>query len=74
MDKITSDVRHKQWLDIIHACNASGLTRKAWCEQNGIKIKTFYYWQRQLQIPGRESHVHGVLEPPSRSFRATFTE
>jgi len=21
MDKITSDVRHKQWLDIIHACN-----------------------------------------------------
>ena len=27
-----------------------------------------------LQIPGRESHVHGVLEPPSRSFRATFTE
>ena len=41
MDKITSDVRHKQWLDIIHACNASGLTRKAWCEQNGIRIKTF---------------------------------
>ena len=32
MDKITSDVRHKQWLDIIHACNANGLTRKAWCE------------------------------------------
>lgn len=27
-----------------------------------------------VQIPGRESHVHGVLEPPSRSFRATFTE
>lgn len=28
----------------------------------------------KIQIPGRESHVHGVLEPPSRSFRATFTE
>lgn len=28
----------------------------------------------EIQIPGRESHVHGVLEPPSRSFRATFTE
>ena len=28
----------------------------------------------KLQIPGRESHVHGVLEPLSRSFRATFTE
>ena len=22
---------------------------KAWCEQNGIRIKTFYYWQRQLR-------------------------
>ena len=30
--------------------------------------------QNRVQIPGRESHVHGVLEPPSRSFRATFTE
>ena len=27
-----------------------------------------------LQIPDRESRLHGVLEPPSRSFRATFTE
>ena len=36
MDKITSNVRRQQWLDIIQACNASGLTKKAWCEQNGI--------------------------------------
>ena len=42
MDKITSDVRRQQWLDIIQACNASGLTKKAWCEQNGINIKSFY--------------------------------
>lgn len=28
MDKITSDVRRQQWLDIIYAYNASGLTRK----------------------------------------------
>ena len=49
MDKITSDVCRQQWLDIIQACNASGLTKKAWCEQNGINIKSFYYWQRQLR-------------------------
>ena len=49
MDKITSDVRRQQWLDIIQACNASGLTKKSWCEQNGINIKSFYYWQRQLR-------------------------
>ena len=48
MDKIISDVRRQQWLDIIQACNASGLIKKAWCEQNGINIKSFYYWQRRL--------------------------
>ena len=29
MDKITSDVRRQQWFDIIQACNANGLTKKA---------------------------------------------
>ncbi|MDD6547662.1 MAG: hypothetical protein PUF40_01880 [Blautia massiliensis] len=42
-------MRRQQWLDISQACNASGLTKKAWCEQNGINIKSFYYWQRQLR-------------------------
>jgi len=42
MDKITSDVRRQQWLEIIQACNTSGLTKKAWCEQNGINMKSFY--------------------------------
>jgi len=32
------------------------------------------YSTSQLQIPDQESRLHGVLEPPSRSFRATFTE
>ena len=39
MDKITSNVRRSQWIDIIHACNTNGHTKKAWCEQNGINIK-----------------------------------
>ena len=41
MDKITSDVRHKQWLDIIHACNASGLTRKAGVNRTVSRSKPF---------------------------------
>ena len=27
-----------------------------------------------VQISYQESHLHGVLEPPSRSYRATVTE
>ncbi len=68
MDKITSDVRHKQWLDIIHACNASGLTRKAWCEQNGINIKTFYYRQRQLRREAHDAHMTALPAEPEVTF------
>ncbi|MFN2939120.1 IS66 family insertion sequence element accessory protein TnpA [Lachnospiraceae bacterium YH-ros2226] len=68
MDKITSDVRHKQWLDIIHACNASGLTRTAWCEQNGINIKTFYYWQRQLRREAHDAHMTALPAEPEVTF------
>ena len=51
MDQIVHTVRDQQWLDLIQQCNASGLTKKEWCKQNGIKIKTFYYHQRQLIFP-----------------------
>jgi len=68
MDKITSDIRHQQWLDIIHACNASGLTKKAWCEQNGINIKTFYYRQRQLRREAYDAQTASVSEEPVVSF------
>lgn len=49
MDQIVHTVRDQQWLDLIQQCNASGLTKKEWCKQNGIKLKTFYYHQRQLR-------------------------
>ncbi|MGO5336619.1 IS66 family insertion sequence element accessory protein TnpA [Bilifractor sp. LCP19S3_H10] len=68
MDKITSDVRHQRWLDIIHACNASGLTRKVWCEQNGIKIKTFYYWQHQLRREVHDAQMAALPAEPEVTF------
>ena len=70
MDKTTSNVRRKQWLDTIQACNASGLTKKAWCEQNGIKLKSFYYWQRQLR---REAYDAQAASLPAKA-DVTFAE
>ena len=77
MDKITSDVRRQQWLDIIQACNASGLTKKAWCEQNGINIKSFYYRYFKLlltEIPKHQEDTDRTflekLEPCSQDLPA----
>ena len=29
-------------------CRNSGKTVAAWCGENGIKIKTYYHWQKQV--------------------------
>ena len=37
-------VKFQYWLNVIHECRASGLTNRDWCEQNGISLKSYYYW------------------------------
>ena len=49
MDQKTHLVRMEQWAPIIKECCAIGLSKRAWCMQNGIKVKQFYYWQRKLR-------------------------
>lgn len=39
-----------QWSKIIQACQASELTNAAWCEQNHINLKTYYYWLRRIRM------------------------
>lgn len=49
MDRITHGMRMDNWKKIISECNASGLPKKRWCEQNNVSEKSFYYWQRQIR-------------------------
>ncbi len=39
----------KEWQRLIEEQAASGLTRKAFCEQMGIAVASFGYWKRKLQ-------------------------
>ena len=34
---------------LIQECNASGLTKREFCQQRGISEKSFYYWQRKFR-------------------------
>ena len=36
------------WTDRIHAFQESGLSRKDWCQQNGIPQSTLGYWIRKI--------------------------
>ena len=75
MDKITHQVRCEQWTSIINECLASGMNKTAWCRENGISEKQFFYWQRILRkvyMPAGESTLHGVLVHGFRSCSALF--
>ena len=40
--------RLENWTARIMACRSSGMTVRAWCRENGLSEKTYYYWQRRL--------------------------
>ena len=40
--------RLENWTTRIMACRSSGMTVRAWCQENGLTEKTYYYWQRRL--------------------------
>ena len=59
MDKITHHVRCEQWTSIINECLANGMNKTAWCRENGISEKQFFYWQRILR---KEAYIG--MNPP----------
>ena len=41
--------RAQEWAMLIQECNASGLTKREFCQQRGISEKSFCYWLRKLR-------------------------
>ena len=40
--------RVQLWAERIAECRNSGKSVRAWCRENEISEKTYYYWQRRL--------------------------
>ena len=38
----------QEWSKRIAECRSSGKMVKAWCAQQGIAIKTYYYWEKRF--------------------------
>ena len=38
----------QEWTGRFAQCRSSGMTVKAWCEAQGVSIKKYYYWERQV--------------------------
>ena len=46
---VATQMRHRSWMEDYARQQDSGLTVKAWCQENGILLKTFYYRLRVLR-------------------------
>ncbi len=49
MDKRVTDLRRQEWEKLIREANNSGMSKTAWCEQNNISRRKFYYWQKVIR-------------------------
>jgi len=49
MDEVVSNIREAGWLRAIKLCSQSGLTTRAWCKENNVNERQYYYWQKKIR-------------------------
>ena len=70
--EVTMKYRTQKWLGIIRECQASGLSKRTWCEQNNVNEKTFYYWLRKLRKMACENKI--LIEKPTEMTAANIVQ
>lgn len=64
--------REEYWREQIHLARSSGLTMKAWCEQQHMTLEQMKYWVRKLGLSQRKSKpTLNWLEVPVASAAAS---
>ena len=48
LQRLNAAQRVEIWAVRIAECRSSGMSVRAWCRENEISEKTYYYWQRRL--------------------------
>ena len=48
LQRLNAVQRVELWAERIAECRSSGKSVRAWCRENEISEKTYYYWQRKL--------------------------
>lgn len=63
------------WSQRITECKNSGISAQEWCEQNGINIKTYYYWHNKIHkiVSKQQSCFYEVPITQGIHERATAT-
>ena len=67
--EIKHTAKLSEWSERIRTCRSSGKSVKAWSEEKGITIKSYYRWERlyiaetsaRIQLPAGQGEEAGVL-------------
>lgn len=59
--KIDSEIKLKQWTEIIRECRSSGQPVRSWCIEHDVDEKRYYYWLRKIREQACNSMEHPVL-------------
>lgn len=51
MDNKVAAIRSDQWRKTVYECinRDPKLSKRQWCQENGIKYRSYMYWQRKFQ-------------------------
>ena len=56
------DAKHESYLQLwrgrVMECRNSGKSVAVWCADNGINIKTYYYWQKKVWDKATNTMIH----------------
>ena len=56
---VKSEANLQKWIPIVTECCNSGQSKKAWCEEHDIDVKSYFYYQKK---------VYNLLKQPSAEF------
>ena len=62
--EIKSKVSLQEWQQRVLDCQNSGMSVKAWCQQNGISPGSYYFHLRKIRESVLEENQIIPLEPP----------
>lgn len=49
ISQIKKSLQLSNWAEMVKECCASGKSIAQWCDENGIKVKTYYYRQNKVR-------------------------
>lgn len=72
------DAKHESYLQLwrgrVMECRNSGKSVAVWCEENGINLKTYYYWQKQVWDKATNTIIRGNRSTLSQPEPAQFAQ